>query len=186
MEIVKYPHPLLREKTREIPKITKEILKLAPAMVKIMDEHEGIGLAGPQVGRKESIIIVKDGEKNLVFFNPKILRSSKQKGTEEEGCLSLPGLFLKVRRPVKVEVAAQDAVRQRHGADATAHARRMAPAEPPGHYRTPRLVHDDKAVKNFTMIILGRVIYERCADCGKIVRLNKWLVGSLHLFLTDT
>ena len=109
MEIVKYPHPLLREKTREIPKITKEILKLAPAMVKIMDEHEGIGLAGPQVGRKESMIIVKDGEKNLVFFNPKILKSSKQKGTEEEGCLSLPGLFVKVRRPLEVEVVAQDA-----------------------------------------------------------------------------
>ncbi|MDO8633150.1 MAG: peptide deformylase [bacterium] len=109
MEIVKYPHPLLNKKTREIPKITKELTKLVPQMVKIMDEHEGIGLAGPQVGRQESMIIVKDGEDNLVFFNPKILSSSKQKGTEEEGCLSLPGLFVKVRRPLEVEVVAQDA-----------------------------------------------------------------------------
>src|SRR3989338_7582313 len=109
MEIVKYPHPLLSKKAREIPEITKEILKLVPAMVKIMDEHEGIGLAGPQVGRQERMIIVKDGENNLVFFNPKILKHGKKQGTEEEGCLSLPGLFVKVRRPLEVEVVAQDA-----------------------------------------------------------------------------
>lgn len=109
MEIVKYPHPLLNKKAREIPKITKEILKLVPAMVKIMDEHEGIGLAGPQVGRQERVIIVKDGENNLVFFNPKILKYGKKQGIEEEGCLSLPGLFVKVRRPFWVEVVAQDA-----------------------------------------------------------------------------
>lgn len=108
MEIVKYPHPLLRKKTREIPKITKELLRLVPQMVKIMDTYEGIGLAAPQVGIRESMIIVKDGENNLVFFNPKILKASKKKGVEEEGCLSLPGLFVKVRRPFEVEVVAQD------------------------------------------------------------------------------
>lgn len=108
MEIVKYPNPLLKKKAKEIKNITKEYLKLMTPMIKAMDEHEGIGLAGPQVGIGESIIVVKDGEQNLVFFNPKIVKSSKEKEADEEGCLSLPGVFVKVRRPCAVEVVAQD------------------------------------------------------------------------------
>lgn len=108
MKIVKYPDPLLKKKTKEIKQITKEYLKLIDPMIKIMDEHEGIGLAGPQVGVGESVIVVKDGMRNLVFFNPRIVKASRKKEIDEEGCLSLPGVFVKVTRPFEVEVVAQD------------------------------------------------------------------------------
>lgn len=106
MHIVKYPDPLLKKKAKEIPAITKEHLKLIPQMIKIMDANEGIGLAGPQVGVGERVIVIKDGARNHVFFNPIIVKASRKKEIDEEGCLSLPGIFLKIKRSEEVEIAA--------------------------------------------------------------------------------
>ncbi|OHA69413.1 MAG: peptide deformylase [Candidatus Wildermuthbacteria bacterium RIFCSPLOWO2_01_FULL_48_16] len=109
MNIVKYPSPILKKKAKNIKEITKEHVQRIPEMIRTMDANEGIGLAAPQVGISERMIIVKDGEQNLAFFNPRILKKGKAQETEEEGCLSLPGLFTKLRRASQVEVVAQDA-----------------------------------------------------------------------------
>lgn len=105
-EIIKYPNPILRKKSEEIKEITPEIKELALGMGKIMKKEKGIGLAAPQVGESKRIIVVQT-EKGLDFFvNPKIIEKSKEKEVREEGCLSFPGLFLKIKRQKSVDIEA--------------------------------------------------------------------------------
>jgi len=72
-----------------------------------MEKNQGIGLAAPQVGISKSIIIVTEGKSSHAFLNPSIVKQSKEKERDEEGCLSLPGLFVKVSRSKQVEIIAQ-------------------------------------------------------------------------------
>jgi peptide deformylase len=110
LEIKKYPDPILRKKCEKVKEITPEIKELAKDMIETMqkNEPEGIGLAAPQVGELKRIIVVQLGEEPAVFFNPKIIKKSREKEVMEEGCLSLPGLWLKIKRAKKVEVEAID------------------------------------------------------------------------------
>jgi len=103
LKIVHYPHPALRHKTRPLTGIDKKITTLAAAMLDLMYEHKGLGLAAPQVGVPFAMFVcnvagdpaVKDAE--FVFLNPVIVeRKGSMEG--EEGCLSFPGLYRKVRR----------------------------------------------------------------------------------------
>jgi peptide deformylase len=106
LEIKKYPDPILRSKSAEIKETTSEIQDLGRKMIKVMSESDGIGLAGPQVGVSKRIIVVMTGEGPEVFINPKIIAMDKERELMEEGCLSVPGLFLKIKRPKGVEVEA--------------------------------------------------------------------------------
>jgi len=115
LKIIKYPNNFLRRKAREVkieelksPKIQRLILN----MMKTMEVEKGVGLAAPQVGSNFRICLVKaDREKDsnaIALINPKIKSSSRKKDIFEEGCLSFPGKFFPVERPVKVKVAAKD------------------------------------------------------------------------------
>jgi peptide deformylase len=112
LKIVQYPHPALRHPARPLTAITVEVRKLAAAMVELMTEHRGLGLAAPQVGMPYQMFIahhpVADGEPpdlSGVFINPTILE--KHGSVEgEEGCLSFPGLYRKVRRARTCKVQA--------------------------------------------------------------------------------
>lgn len=116
LEIKKYPDPILRKKCEEVKEITKEIKVFGRNMVETMTESEGIGLAAPQVGELKRVIAVHPirdispearVETNpQIFINPKIIRKSKEAEINEEGCLSFPGLFLKIKRAKKVVVEA--------------------------------------------------------------------------------
>jgi len=110
LEIKKYPEIVLRKKAKEITEITSEIKKLAEGMTETMlkSQPEGVGLAAPQVGVSKRIIVVKTEKGPAVFINPKIVKKSRKKEAEEEGCLSLPGIWLKVKRVSEVELAALD------------------------------------------------------------------------------
>lgn len=103
-EIVRYPNPILRKKSEEVREITEEIKKLTQDLKEIMLVNQGIGLAAPQVGILKRIIVVQFSQKPQVFFNPKIIKKSRETLIEEEGCLSFPGLFLKIKRAKEVEV----------------------------------------------------------------------------------
>ncbi|MDP2641158.1 MAG: peptide deformylase [Candidatus Yanofskybacteria bacterium] len=109
LPIVTYPAKILRQRSREIPEATPETRALAPQMVKTMREANGVGLAGPQVNIPQRIIIVQDKDKAFGFINPKILSRSKEQEEEEEGCLSVPGLFVPLKRAKSVEVECQRA-----------------------------------------------------------------------------
>jgi peptide deformylase len=103
LKIVHYPHPALRHKARPLTGIDKKITTLAAAMLDLMYEHKGLGLAAPQVGVPFALFVcnlagdpaVKDAE--YVFLNP-VITERKGSMEGEEGCLSFPGMYRKVRR----------------------------------------------------------------------------------------
>lgn len=110
MEIKKYPDPVLRKKTGRVKEITPEIKKLAEDMIETMlkSEPEGVGLAAPQVGISKKIFVAQVGREPRVFVNPEIVKKSKKTEIMEEGCLSLPGIWLKIKRAKKIELDALD------------------------------------------------------------------------------
>jgi len=108
LEVKKYPDPVLSETTEEIKEIDDNLRELALDMVETMVTADGVGLAGPQVGISKKIIALQTGEGPKVFFNPVIIKYSKKKQRAEEGCLSFPGIRLRIRRPYRVEIKAVD------------------------------------------------------------------------------
>lgn len=107
LAIVKYPQRILLKKAHPVPFPIPDLKPLLEGMKKAMELHKGIGLAAPQIGDSKQIIVVKGQRKNYAFLNPKILKKSRKQMVDEEGCLSLPGIFCKVKRPYGVEVVAQ-------------------------------------------------------------------------------
>ncbi|MEW6457534.1 MAG: peptide deformylase [Bacillota bacterium] len=98
-QIVQYPDPILREKAREVQKITPQIERLAVNLVDTMRQSGGVGLAAPQIGVSKRVIVVEDPEKNpIVLINPEIVKLEGDKETAEEGCLSVPGVWGQVER----------------------------------------------------------------------------------------
>jgi len=108
LEIKKYPDPILRKKCAPVKEITSEIKELGLNMVETMATKEGVGLAGPQVGELRRIIAISFEGEPQVFINPQILSESKETEIIEEGCLSFPDLYLKIKRAKEVEVKADD------------------------------------------------------------------------------
>ncbi len=102
---------ILREKASPVDTMTDEIRLLIRDMFETMYDAEGIGLAAPQVGVSQRILVVDvadEGEERHVhaLVNPVIVESSRETGTETEGCLSIPGLEETVTRPLEVAVEA--------------------------------------------------------------------------------
>lgn len=106
LAIKKYPDPVLRKKNGKVEKMTPELKKLIADMTETMQKADGVGLAAPQIGVSKQIIIVRTEEGPSVFFNPKIIKKGKKSYIEEEGCLSLPGIVLKIKRAEKIELEA--------------------------------------------------------------------------------
>ena len=106
LEIKEYGEPVLREKALPVEEVTPEILNLIKDMAETMYTDSGVGLAAPQVGVSKRIILV-DGEEDglIVLINPMIIKSEGEV-VEEEGCLSVPGVYSKVKRLSKVTVKA--------------------------------------------------------------------------------
>ncbi len=95
-------NPLLRIKTKPVPKVTKEIRQLVKDMIETMHEANGVGLASPQVGRFERVCIGVIGGKVTPLINPKIKKFSKETAIDQEGCLSLPNVWLNISRSVEI------------------------------------------------------------------------------------
>ena len=110
LDILTLGDEFLREKTERIKDFGPEIPVLADAMVEAMHGERGIGLAGPQVGVLKRIFVVDLPEEKSarVFINPEILETSQELASYEEGCLSIPGMYANVIRPVYITVQAQD------------------------------------------------------------------------------
>lgn len=106
LEIKEYGDPILREKALLVEEITPDILNLIKDMAETMYADSGVGLAAPQVGVSKRIITIdEDEEKLLVLLNPEIIKSEGE-AVEEEGCLSVPGVYSEVKRSLKVVVKA--------------------------------------------------------------------------------
>ncbi len=110
LRVLKYPHPVLRHKSKPLARVDAELRNTVRAMFDLMYEQKGVGLAANQVDLPYRFFIINtegDPEKGEehVFLNPVIVKRS---GSEEadEGCLSVPELFLPVKRSAKVTISA--------------------------------------------------------------------------------
>ena len=103
LEIKKYPESILRRKSAQVSEIAPKEAKLFEDMLLTMYTFNGIGLAAPQVGTSLSIIVADVGEGVIKLANPRIL---KIKGEDKisEGCLSLPDVYAKIKRPYEILV----------------------------------------------------------------------------------
>ncbi len=110
LDIVLYPEQGLREVCAPIPEMTDDLDKLIDDMFYTMYEAPGIGLAAPQIAVQERLIVVDVSEKKdqpIALINPEIVQSAGTI-TWEEGCLSLPGVYAKVKRPSDIIVRGMD------------------------------------------------------------------------------
>ena len=103
LEIVKDPDPVLRQKAEPVTQVTKRIRRLIKDMLETMYSANGVGLAAPQVGVSERIIVVDVGEGPVALINPEINEASG-KEIDVEGCLSVPETFGYVERAEEVVV----------------------------------------------------------------------------------
>jgi peptide deformylase len=113
LEIHKLGSKELRAPARRISKVDASIRDLARDMLRSMYTAKGIGLAAPQVGvHRQLLVIDLDLEEAatppLVLINPEITAAGASFNTYEEGCLSIPGVYLDVVRPSVVEVSFRD------------------------------------------------------------------------------
>lgn len=113
LKIRLYGDPCLRKKSVPVIYVGPAEQTLIESMLMTMREHKGVGLAAPQVGINRQIFVADIGDGHLAFINPRII---KKIGGDvlEEGCLSIPGVTVMVRRPEKIIVRYIDENNQPH------------------------------------------------------------------------
>lgn len=107
-EILKDEDPVLLKKSRPVTVFDQKLWDLLDDLKETLDDSNGLGLASPQIGILRRAVIVVDNEGKMIeLINPIIL---EKKGEQDglEGCLSVPGLWGYVSRPMEVTVEAQD------------------------------------------------------------------------------
>ena len=115
-----YGHPVLRAHCKPIPEVTDEVKQLVEDLIDTVKVFHGAGLAAPQIGVALRVFVLFDyliegkedkwtlSDEPRVYINPKITILSGELEECAEGCLSLPGMRVKVLRPVKIKVEAID------------------------------------------------------------------------------
>jgi len=121
--IVTLPDPVLRRKARPVTKFDKDLHTLIDDMVETMRDAPGVGLAAPQIGLSERLLVIEyfereedeeieDAPKKVwAVINPEIVKKSEETVMGVEGCLSIPGLLGEVERHTEIHVKALN----RHG-----------------------------------------------------------------------
>ena len=105
MNLVKYPNPILNEPMQEVDVENPgfDPVKLKEEMVDLMVKSKGLGLSACQVGLNYKLFVMGESAKtSMMVINPEIIEVSEETVTEAEGCLSFPGVFVSVSRPVFV------------------------------------------------------------------------------------
>ncbi|HLG94528.1 MAG TPA: peptide deformylase [candidate division Zixibacteria bacterium] len=110
LEIRKYSDPVLRQKAQTVNVFDEKLARLAADMTATMEAASGVGLAGNQVGVLERIFVADTASfelsgKKIAVVNPEIVFRSSEEAVEEEGCLSIPGVYAEVRRPKRIKLA---------------------------------------------------------------------------------
>lgn len=128
MQILKYPHPTLRHKSKDLRRVDANLRKMIREMFDLMYANKGIGLAANQVDLPYRLIVLNPTgdaaakEEERVYINPVILRP-KGSAEDKEGCLSLPEILAPVKRPAKIVLnayndAGQELTKELDGLDA--------------------------------------------------------------------
>mgnify|MGYP003295802942 CR=1 FL=1 len=107
LDITKLGEDILRQKANPVKEVNDEIRQLAEDMFETMIEANGVGLAGPQVGKDlRMFVLIADDDIRRVFINPQIIKTSEEVCEYDEGCLSIPQVYETITRPEKVIVQA--------------------------------------------------------------------------------
>jgi len=112
LEILHYPNPVLAEKSLPVEIFDEKLKQLAADMAETMYDAPGVGLAAPQVGVLQRMVVIDCSSQDdpadlIVAVNPEIM-AREGECLEEEGCLSVPGYYAKVARSAQVRVRYQD------------------------------------------------------------------------------
>jgi peptide deformylase len=104
---------VLRQPTKRIAKVDAEVKQLIREMLQTMYSSDGIGLAAPQIAINKQLIVVdikpdEAATPPLVMINPVVTKASNDFAVTQEGCLSIPNVYLDVKRPTAIEVSFKD------------------------------------------------------------------------------
>ena len=107
-----YGDPVLRKRAEEITQVDDKIRKLASEMLRTLKDAGGIGLAATQVGEELRVFVVDRSQfqletSPLIVINPVIVETNREQ-SEEEGCLSIPGVYADVNRPLELTLKGMD------------------------------------------------------------------------------
>lgn len=106
LDIITNPNKILRNVSREInPEEiqTEKFQKFIQDMIETMKKRDGVGLAASQVGKNIRIFVIHNNDLDVVIINPEIIKKSWSREWGEEGCLSVPNTFGRVRRHKKIK-----------------------------------------------------------------------------------
>jgi peptide deformylase len=119
-----YGDPILRRHARDVRAFNHRLHEVAEAMIEVMEEEGGVGLAAPQVGIEERVLVARkmdapddNDARPVVLVNPEIVERSRETWAFEEGCLSIPGIRGEVTRPERVTVRYRDVDGKSHTID---------------------------------------------------------------------
>lgn len=106
-EIRTFGDPVLKSEASEVGDIDGKLVRLAGEMLEVMYDAPGIGLAAPQIGIQKQFFVYDLGDGPAALINPTILESSGE-WVYDEGCLSIPGLYVEMVRPKEIHVHGWD------------------------------------------------------------------------------
>lgn len=112
LPILCYPDPRLHTVAQPVAAVDERIRHLARDMLETMYDAQGVGLAATQVDRHERVVVIDVSEERnqpLVLVNPELLWQSEERHVNDEGCLSVPGIYDGVERAAQVHVRALNA-----------------------------------------------------------------------------
>ncbi len=109
LKVYEYPHPVLKLKAERVPSVDDSVRKILDDMLETMYAENGCGLAAPQIGLSQRLVVVDiahEGEepRPMYLVNPEIVWRSEETEICEEGCLSLPEMRAEVERPESIRV----------------------------------------------------------------------------------
>jgi peptide deformylase len=107
-EIRTFGDPVLKSRATTVKDFDESLEQLAQEMMRIMREHEGVGLAANQIGRLKRIFVAAYEDEEYAIVNPVIEESSELTETDTEGCLSIPETRVEVERPTAVTISGRD------------------------------------------------------------------------------
>lgn len=95
---------ILKQKSKRVASIDDSIRSICANLVDTMEEYFAAGLSAPQIGILKRIVVTEEG----IYINPEVIEYSKEKVIMNEGCLSIPNIFEKVKRPKSIKMKWRD------------------------------------------------------------------------------
>jgi len=109
LTVLRFPDPRLKTKAKPVSEITDDTLTIIDDMLATMYDEKGVGLAATQVDIHQRIVVMdvsENGDQPIVLINPEIINKGDETVINEEGCLSVPGIYAKVNRHTTCTVKA--------------------------------------------------------------------------------